>query len=73
MNNNPLSMFSAKCCLTIFPMAAAYWVGHHSTLHHTQAFGQSSRLISRIGDDLPGHEIAALMDAWEMSREALQT
>ena len=39
---------------------------------HTQAFGQSSRLISRIGDDLPGHEIAALIDAWEMSREALQ-
>jgi fructokinase len=30
---------------------------------HTQALGQSSRLISRIGDDPPGHEIAALMDA----------
>ncbi len=40
---------------------------------HLQAFGQSPRFISRIGDDPPGYEIAALMDAWGMSREALQT
>ncbi len=40
---------------------------------HTQAFGQSPRLISRIGDDPAGHEIASLMDAWGMSRNALQT
>ena len=40
---------------------------------HTQAFGQSPRFISRIGDDPAGHEIAALMDAWGMSRKALQT
>ena len=68
-------MFSAKCCLTLFPMAAAYWIGHHSMSHFNHrrlAFGQSSRLISRFGDDPPGHEIAALMDAWSMSREALQ-
>lgn len=40
---------------------------------HLQAFGQAPRFISRIGDDAAGHEIAALMDAWGMSREALQT
>jgi hypothetical protein len=37
----------------------------------TQALGQSSRLISRIGGDLPGHEIDAIIDALEMSREDL--
>ena len=30
---------------------------------HLQAFGLSPRFISRIGDDPPGHEITALMDA----------
>ena len=39
---------------------------------HLQAFGESPRFISRIGDDPSGHEIAALMDAWGMSREVLQ-
>lgn len=39
---------------------------------HLQAFGQSPRFISRIGSDPAGHEIAALMDAWGMTREALQ-
>lgn len=40
---------------------------------HLQAFGQSPRFISRIGNDPSGHEIAALMDDWDMSREAVQT
>lgn len=40
---------------------------------HLQAFGQSPCFISRIGDDLPGHEISELMSAWGMSLEALQT
>jgi fructokinase len=40
---------------------------------HLQAFGQSPRFVSRIGDDPAGQEIAALMDAWGMSRKALQT
>lgn len=40
---------------------------------HLQALGQSPRFISRIGNDPEGSEIAALMDAWGMSREALQT
>jgi len=30
---------------------------------YTQALGQSSRLISRIGGDLPEHEIDAIIDA----------
>ncbi len=40
---------------------------------HLQAFGQAPRFTSRIGDDPAGQEIAALMDDWGMSREALQT
>jgi fructokinase len=40
---------------------------------HLQAFGLSPRFISRIGDDPAGHEISALMDAWGMSRNSLQT
>lgn len=40
---------------------------------HLQGFGQAPRFISRIGDDPSGREILALMDAWGMSREALQT
>jgi fructokinase len=40
---------------------------------HLQAFGQSPRFISRIGDDPAGQEIVELMDAWGMSRNALQT
>jgi fructokinase len=40
---------------------------------HLQAFGQSPCFISRIGSDPEGLEIAALMDAWGMSRKALQT
>ncbi len=39
---------------------------------HLQAFGLSPRFISRIGDDPPGREIAAMMDAWGMNRNALQ-
>ena len=39
---------------------------------HLQAFGQAPRFISRIGSDPEGLEIAALMDAWSMNREALQ-
>ena len=40
---------------------------------HLQAFGQAPRFISRIDDDPAGHEIAALMDGWDMSRDAVQT
>ncbi|MDD2659182.1 MAG: carbohydrate kinase [Methylococcales bacterium] len=40
---------------------------------HLEAFGQSPRFISRVGDDPAGQEIVALMDTWGMSRNALQT
>jgi len=40
---------------------------------HLQAFGQSPRFVSRIGDDPAGHEVAGLMADWGMSLEALQT
>ena len=39
---------------------------------HLQALGLPPRLISRIGDDDNGCEIADLMQQWGMSREALQ-
>lgn len=39
---------------------------------HLQAFGLSTHFISRIGDDVSGQEIAALMDNWGMSRDDLQ-
>lgn len=40
---------------------------------HLQAFGLSPSFISRIGDDPAGHEITALMYAWGMGRDAIQT
>ena len=40
---------------------------------HLQAFGQSPRLISRIGNDSEGLEIARLMHDWGMRPDALQT
>jgi len=40
---------------------------------HLQAFGQSPRLISRIGDDPEGREIVQLMQNWGMRADALQT
>ena len=73
MNNKPLFMFSGKCYSTIFPMAAVFLGGApFNVAWHTQAFGQAPRFISRIGDDPPGREIAALMDVWGMNRKAVQ-
>ncbi|MEC4750425.1 carbohydrate kinase [Methylomicrobium sp. Wu6] len=40
---------------------------------HLHAFGQSPRLISRIGDDPEGQEIVQLMRDWRMRPDALQT
>lgn len=40
---------------------------------HLQAFGLEPNFISRIGDDPAGREIAELMSAWNISRDALQT
>ncbi len=40
---------------------------------HLQAFGLTPNLISRIGNDADGAEIATLMTEWGMSRANLQT
>jgi fructokinase len=39
---------------------------------HLQAFEQTNRFISKIGDDLSGHEICVLMDAWGMNHKSVQ-
>ncbi|MGZ8095059.1 MAG: carbohydrate kinase family protein [Methylosarcina sp.] len=39
---------------------------------HLQALGQSPQFISRVGDDPEGREIVERMEAWGMSRDALQ-
>lgn len=40
---------------------------------HLQAFGQSPRLISRVGADAEGEEIRAAMRSWGMDDSGLQT
>lgn len=37
-----------------------------------QAFGMSPLLISRVGNDLPGHRIQKAMEQWGMERSGLQ-
>jgi fructokinase len=72
-NNHPIHVFG-EVLFDHFPDGSRILGGApFNVAWHLQAFGQSPRFISRIGDDPPGHEIAALMDAWGMSREALQT
>lgn len=39
---------------------------------HLQAFGQSPRFISAVGNDSCGHEIKARMEAWGMRLDGLQ-
>ncbi len=72
-NNQPIHVFG-EVLFDHFPDGSRVLGGApFNVAWHLQAFGQSPRFISRIGDDPAGHEIAALMDAWGMSREALQT
>ena len=74
MNNNHLIHVFGEVLFDHFPDGNRVLGGApFNVAWHTQAFGQSPRFISRIGDDPAGHEIIALMDAWGMSREALQT
>ncbi len=40
---------------------------------HLQAFGQSPRLISRVGDDAEGQSIKEAMTTWGMRTDSLQT
>jgi len=74
MNNNPLLHIFGEVLFDHFPDGSRVLGGApFNVAWHLQAFGQSPRFISRIGDDPSGHEIATLMDGWDMSREALQT
>jgi len=74
MNNNPLFHIFGEVLFDHFPDDSRVLGGApFNVAWHLQAFGQSPRFISRIGDDPSGHEIATLMAAWDMSREALQT
>jgi fructokinase len=74
MNNNPLIHVFGEVLFDHFPDGSRVLGGApFNVAWHLQAFGLAPRFISRIGDDPSGHEIAALMDAWGMNREALQT
>jgi len=74
MNNNPLLHIFGEVLFDHFPDGSRVLGGApFNVAWHLQAFAQSPRFISRTGDDPAGHEIAALMAAWDMSREAVQT
>lgn len=74
MNNNPLFHVFGEVLFDHFPDGSRVLGGApFNVAWHLQAFGQSPRFISRIGNDPSGYEIAALMDDWDMSREAVQT
>ncbi len=74
MNNNPLFHVFGEVLFDHFPDGSRVLGGApFNVAWHLQAFGQAPRFISRIGDDPSGHEIAALMDGWNMSRDAVQT
>jgi fructokinase len=73
MNDNPPIHIFGEVLFDHFPDGSRVLGGApFNVAWHLQAFGQSPRFISRIGDDPPGREIAALMDAWGMSRADLQ-
>jgi fructokinase len=73
MSNNPLIHVFGEVLIDHFPDGSDVLGGApFNVAWHLQAFGQAPRFISRIGDDLPGHEIATLMDAWGMNRNAVQ-
>ena len=73
MNNNPLIHIFGEVLFDHFPDGNRILGGApFNVAWHTQAFGQAPCFISRIGDDPAGHEIAALMEGWGMSCDALQ-
>ncbi len=74
MNNKHLIQIFGEVLFDHFPDGSRVLGGApFNVAWHLQAFGLSPRFISRIGDDAEGREIAALMGAWGMSREGLQT
>ncbi|MGR9085801.1 MAG: carbohydrate kinase family protein [Gammaproteobacteria bacterium] len=74
MNDNCLIHLFGEVLFDHFPDGSRVLGGApFNVAWHLQAFGQSPRFISRIGNDPPGREIADLMDSWGLSRDALQT
>ncbi|UOA10055.1 carbohydrate kinase [Methylobacter sp. S3L5C] len=73
MSNNPLIHIFGEVLIDHFPDGSDVLGGApFNVAWHLQAFGQAPRFISRIGNDLAGHEIATLMDTWGMNRDAVQ-
>lgn len=73
MNDNPPIHVFGEVLFDHFPDGSRALGGApFNVAWHLQALGQSPRFISRIGDDPPGREIAASMEAWGMSRADLQ-
>ncbi len=73
VSNNPLIHIFGEVLFDHFPDGSRVLGGApFNVAWHTQAFGLVPLFISRIGDDLAGHEIAALMEGWGMSSDALQ-
>ena len=71
-NNQPIHVFG-EVLFDHFPDGSRVLGGApFNVAWHLQAFGQSPRFISRVGNDPEGLEIAALMDAWGMNQTALQ-
>ncbi|MGZ8947028.1 MAG: PfkB family carbohydrate kinase [Methylococcaceae bacterium] len=74
MNNKPLIHVFGEMLFDHFPDGSRVLGGApFNVAWHLQAFGKAPRFISRIGDDLSGHEISTLMDVWGMNRKAVQT
>lgn len=74
MDNNPLFHIFGEVLFDHFPDGSRVLGGApFNVAWHLQAFGQTPRFISRIGDDPSGQGIATLMDGWDMSRDAVQT
>jgi fructokinase len=72
-NNPPLHLFG-EALFDHFPNGRRVLGGApFNVAWHLQAFGQSPRFISRIGDDPEGREIVRRMKGWGMRLDALQT
>jgi len=73
MNNKPLIHVFGEVLFDHFPDGSRVPGGApFNVAWHLQAFGETPRFISRIGDDLSGHEISTLIDTWGMNRDAVQ-
>lgn len=73
MNNEPLIHIFGEVLFDYFPDGSRVLGGApFNVAWHAQAFGNTPRFISRIGDDPAGREIMALMADWGMNQDAVQ-